>query len=142
MKFALFLLWYVAMPSLTWLCSYFPAKRLGLGENLPRGVALEWARWSRDPKYLFGKYSRQSAKNFKQVCVPFRAYSFSDDTMAPKRAVDALLGAFTGTSIEHKHIHPADLGQNSIGHFNFFRDNFKPTLWHDSLEWFMAQAGK
>jgi predicted alpha/beta hydrolase len=141
-KWALCLLWYVAMPFLARLYSYFPAKRLGLGENLPRGVALEWAQWSRDPKYLFGTSGRPSVKHFREVRAPFRAYSFSDDNFAPKRAVDALLGAYSGTSIEHQHIHPAELGMKSIGHFGFFRDACKPTLWHDSLKWFVAQADK
>ncbi|HHP7236846.1 alpha/beta hydrolase family protein, partial [Longibacter sp.] len=39
-------LWYAGMPALAHLCGYFPGRALGLGEDLPLGVALQWARWS------------------------------------------------------------------------------------------------
>ena len=35
---------HLALPALARLLGYFPASRLGFGEDLPRGVALEWAR--------------------------------------------------------------------------------------------------
>ena len=142
MKVALWFLWHIAMPTLTWLCSCFPAKQLGLGESLPRGVALEWARWSRDPDYLFGKYRRPSAMNFRRITAPVRAYSFADDRFAPKRAVETLHAAFTEASIDHKHVHPVDIGRKRIGHFDFFRDACKATLWRDSVDWFIAQASR
>jgi predicted alpha/beta hydrolase len=141
-KAALWFLWHVAMPALTSLYSYFPAKQLGLGESLPRGMALEWARWSRDPAYLFGECSRPSAMNFRQIRAPIRAYSFADDRFAPKRAVQALHAAFTEASIEHKHVRPVDIGQKAIGHFNFFRDACRATLWRDSVDWLTAQASR
>jgi len=142
MKVALWSLWHIAMPTLTWLCSCFPAKRLRLGESLPRGVAFEWARWSRDPAYLFGKHSRPSAMNFRRITAPVRAYSFADDRFAPKRAVEALHAAFTEASIEYKHVQPIDIGQRTIGHFNFFREACKATLWADSVDWFIAQSSR
>ena len=37
------LLWHVLMPAITSLLGYFPGKRLHLLEDLPKGVALEWA---------------------------------------------------------------------------------------------------
>ena len=37
------LMWHGIMPGLTKIIGYFPARRLGLGEDIPAGVALAWA---------------------------------------------------------------------------------------------------
>jgi predicted alpha/beta hydrolase len=44
----------VLIPVLTRLFGYFPWSRFAAGEDLPAGVALEWARWCRDRNYLLG----------------------------------------------------------------------------------------
>lgn len=49
-------LWYGIMPLLSHTMGFFPAKKLGLGENLPKGVALQWASWGRNTDYM-GDYS-------------------------------------------------------------------------------------
>ena len=35
--------WHALMPAITLVLGYFPARRLGLGEDLPARVALQWA---------------------------------------------------------------------------------------------------
>lgn len=37
--------WKYVLPGLTKLFGYFPAKKLGMFEDLPKGVALEWSQW-------------------------------------------------------------------------------------------------
>ena len=39
----MYVLWHVLMPALTRVVGYFPGRRLGLLEDLPRGAALQWA---------------------------------------------------------------------------------------------------
>lgn len=131
------ILWYLLMPGLTRLLGYFPAKRLGLGEDLPSGVALEWARWCRSPAFIIDTDGSPLRKHFKTLARPILAYSIADDPLAPQQAVEVLLSYYSSASIEHRHIHPPDLGVAPLGHFGFFRDKSQTTLWQDSLKWLL-----
>ena len=70
---------------------------------------------------------------------PLLAYSFSDDAYAPTPAVESLLDAYSGADITHRHLTPADLGVSEIGHFGFFRERFRDTLWQESAAWLRRQ---
>jgi len=122
----LWLTWHVFIPILTRLFGYFPAPLFGMGEPTPAGVALEWARWGRSPRYL-RDYIAQDY--FEQIRLPIRAYSFADDWFAPRLAVAALCGFFSAARVEHLHISP----QKPIEHFGFFRPGCE--LWADTLAW-------
>jgi predicted alpha/beta hydrolase len=119
------------MPALSHLMGYFPARFLGLGEDLPKGIALGWARWARTSTYLDALLAGPRG-------VRGRAYSFSDDILAPKKACDRLCHAYAGVSWERRHIEPASLGVSSVGHFGFFQDRFRDSLWAQSLDWIRA----
>ncbi len=124
---------HLAMPGLSHLMGYFPARALGLGDSLPKGIALGWARWARDSTYL-------DAIPFAPYGVQGCAYSFADDVLAPKKACDRLCEAYSGVSWERRHLQPSSLGVSSVGHFGFFRDRFKESLWAQSLDWLRATA--
>ena len=128
-------LWFVLMPLLTHTLGYFPSKKLRFGENLPKGVALEWALWCRNPDYLFGYGEVLDLSHYESYRAPILAYSFDDDSYAPKRAVDALLEGYTNAKVKRKHIVPEDIGVSSIGHFGFFREQFRDSLWRETSEW-------
>ncbi|MFZ5623623.1 MAG: alpha/beta fold hydrolase, partial [Gemmatimonadota bacterium] len=81
-------LWYAGVPLAVAALGYFPSRRLGLGEDLPAGVAREWARWCRDPAYL-GTWDGHA-----RLAVPLLSYCFTDDPLAPVRASDALLSRY------------------------------------------------
>jgi len=138
-KYLMAALWYVLMPALTRLASYFPGKRIGLGEDLPRGVALEWARWCRHPQFIVDAEGRPLRENFRKFRAPIRAYSFADDPYAPRRAVEALLDFYANAPHTLTHVRPSDVGAGAIGHFGFFRDRFRASLWRDSAQWLLAQ---
>jgi predicted alpha/beta hydrolase len=124
------LLWKVVMPSLTRAAGYFPSHRLGLGEDLPAGVALEWARWCRTPDYL-GDYS-----GHQRFVAPLLAYSFADDDYAPRSAVEWLHRRYGTRDLEHRHLEPRALGTSRIGHFGFFRPgDVTAPLWRQTAEW-------
>jgi predicted alpha/beta hydrolase len=138
-RYALAFLWYVLMPTLTRFVSYFPAKRLGLGENLPGGVALEWARWCRSPGYMTDQHAGARPQYFANFAGEILAYSIDDDRMAPLKAVDALMSCYVQASVERRHVRAADHGVRALGHFGFFKDRCGPTLWQESLEWLLAR---
>jgi predicted alpha/beta hydrolase len=130
-------LWYLLMPGLTRVMGYFPARRLGLGEDLPSGVALEWAQWCRNPAFIVDTDGSPLRTHFETLSSPILAYSIADDSLAPQRAVKVLLSYYKRASIEHRHVSPRDLGIASLGHFGFFRDKSETTLWQDSVQWLL-----
>lgn len=119
-------LWYGLMPLTSSLVGYFPGK-LGVGEDLPRGVAQEWARWCRSAGYFTDH--GVSPDGFARLRAPVLAFSFTDDPYAPKPAVDWLHGLLSSASVERAHLAPGDLGVRAVGHFGFFRDSFRDSLW-------------
>jgi len=36
-------------------------------------------------------------------------------------------------------VHPRDLSAERIGHFGFFRESFRDTLWREAAQWLEAQ---
>lgn len=122
-----------ALPCAARLRGYFPGSRLGFGEDLPKGVAIEWARWCRNPTYLVGDLGVE--EQYARFSAPILAYAFSDDPFAPLRAVEALLALYPRAAAEVRKMAPRDLGVKSIGHFGFFREQFRDTLWREAAEW-------
>jgi len=134
LRFFIFIFWYFFLPIITIPYSYFPARFLGMGEDLPAGVALEWASWGRKPNYLLGKKSLQANQKFEKIRVPIYSYSIKNDFFAPVRAVDELLTFYKNAPFERKELSSESCGQK-IGHFDFFRERFRQTLWTESATW-------
>jgi predicted alpha/beta hydrolase len=133
-RLRLALVWNVLVPTLTRTFGYLPGKA-GIGEDLPRGVAEEWARWCSHPDYLVSEHPAAAAR-FARFSRPTLFYSFSDDTFAPEGAVDALIGRLSSAELTHRRIDPRELNAGSVGHFGFFRPRFADTLWREA-RWFI-----
>lgn len=140
MTLRLLYLWYVAMPLLTRLFGYFPGRRLGKVGNLPREIALTWARWCRDPQYLMGDANIRAEAGFDDVNVPILSLSFSDDDYIPKAAVEQLHGFYSHAAVERRHIQPAAVGERRIGHFGFFKLRSQHPLWQQCAQWLGTQS--
>lgn len=121
-------LWNVFLPAVTRTLGRFPAFFLGGGEDLPREVALDWARWCRNPDY-FGNDT-----GHPDFAAPILSLSFSDDPYAPLPAVEALLDRYGSPSKEIRHLEPAKVNLPAIGHFGFFRPK-AAHLWQDIASW-------
>ena len=132
-RYLLALLWYVAVPGLTAVLPYFPSRWFGAGEHLPRGIVRQWARWCRSRHYILSEGS--VAERFAAHRGRIRAYLFADDRIAPPAAVRALLSFYPSAEREIVCCRPADLHADRIGHFGFFREQFRDTLWEDALAW-------
>lgn len=118
-------LWYGLMPLTTRAVGFFPGQ-LGIGEHLPHGVALEWARWCRSAGYLA---DHLPTDGYARLTAPVLAFSFTDDAYAPKAAVDWLHQLYTAAPVERRHLDPEGVGARRVGHFGFFRDRFRESLW-------------
>jgi predicted alpha/beta hydrolase len=122
-------LWMV-MPVVARARGSFPSRLARLGsEDLPRGVAEQWAGWGRHPRYLFGSEDLDLSR-YRQFQGPLLAYSLEGDHYAPRRAVEALLREYPAAKVEHRH-----LIDPTIGHFGFFRRSLGEAQWDDVAAW-------
>lgn len=135
MRLKLLYLWYIAMPLFTRMFGYFPGRRLNKVGNLPREVALTWARWCRDPQYLLGDAAVRQRSGFHEVEAPILSISFSDDDLIMKSAIDQLHGFYSRAQVERRHLQPSDVGEKRIGHFGFFKLQADHTLWQQCVGW-------
>ena len=129
-------IWQALVPAATAAYGYLPGK-LGLGHDLPYGVAREWARWCSQPGYLLSEQPAARAR-FAHFLKPVRLYSFTDDDYAPRRAVEELTNLFVNTRLDHRRLEPRDIGVDEVGHFGFFRPRLERSLWPEALEFLNA----
>lgn len=119
---------------LTHLLGYAPGWG-GLGEDLPKGVFLEWTRWVMSRHYLFDDATLAGLKNFPAYKGAMRAIAFTDDPWATRPAVELLCAGYRAIEPEIVSIAPAELGVDKIGHFGFFRPEHRDTLWRNAAQW-------
>jgi len=124
------------IPTVTRLSGYAATSRIGMGEDLPAGVALEWARWCRDPDYVVGALGAHA--DYARFRAPLRAVTASDDHYAPLPAVEALLRLYPAAKGEIRQIAPREVGATQIGHFGYFREQFRDSLWREAADWLEA----
>ncbi len=130
------LLNFVGTP-LTRLMGYTPGWS-GIGEDLPKGVFLQWTRWVMSPRYMFDDPALPALKNFANYRGTLRALCMTDDPWATRPAVELLCSGFTATKPDIATVAPADAGAAKIGHFGFFRPEHRDTLWRGAAEWLQA----
>lgn len=128
-------LWHGVMPVLTQALGYFPGRRLRLGEDIPRDVALQWAaRRTADPKAKLVSTSGESRSEiFFRRCAltkgPALMLGFTDDAFATAAGVRRFVREFPLIDASHAEFAPKQLGLKRIGHFGFFSRVAEATLW-------------
>lgn len=133
-RWQLYFRWFILLRGLTKVFGYFPGRRIGVMEDLPGPMALEWSGWGLSPNYLFD-HVPDAVERFANLRVPAVVWSFSDDRdLAPELAVDKLAERFVNCEVRREHLSPADLGVDHIGHFGFFKKGGEEKLWPALLE--------
>jgi len=124
-------LWHILMPPITRVVGYFPARRLGLGDDIPLGIALQWAaRKSADLDY-FATDVRTNAglARCRSLHGDALVINVVDDAYATMTGTRRLLSYFPGLRVRHLQIGPRDAAVQRLGHFGFFRAPAKQSLW-------------
>ncbi|MGB5347487.1 MAG: alpha/beta fold hydrolase [Woeseia sp.] len=114
--------WVGAMRVATAVAGYLPGRQLGLGADLPAGVARQWLQWCLHPDY------HQRWQGHAQITAPVLSYAFSDDRYAPLAARQDLLGRYGGQKTLLTPT-PREFGLRRVGHFDFFRKHNATILW-------------
>ena len=126
--------WHVVLPIACLLVDPLPPA-LAFGTELPRGAAREWGSWGRSRQWLLSKHPEARA-TFAAFRAPLRAYAVSDDAIAPRRAVAALLELLPQTCVDRRDLTPAELGLREIGHLGVFRNPECEPIWREILDFF------
>lgn len=135
------LFWFVLLPLLSHALGFFPAGWFGLGEALPKQVALQWKDAASNYSGTRGLFLGTQHDYFDAVTGHARYYSFADDAFAPKKAVDDILTFYPNTQTkQRRHIAPDDIGVERIGHNRFFLPTMRETLWRESHAWMLDPA--
>jgi len=127
--------WHGLMPGLTLALGYFPARRLGLGEDLPAKIALQWAgRRSPElrPAGTAPGYERHQLLLDRCAALqrPATLVSITDDGFATAEGTRRLLSYYPRLfPLQHIQFTPHDAGVPRIGHFGFFGRNAGTVLW-------------
>ncbi len=126
----------ITFPVLSAIYGYMPWSKIGSAEDLPKGVALGWARWCRHPEYLRGDKSLP-LERYQDFDAPVLAFSFDDDNWGTARSVDDMMRAYP--NVERRHVKPDDINMKTIGHFGAFRPQAE-MLWDEILTWVETQT--
>lgn len=124
------------LPAVVRLAGHAPGWALGGGaQPLPRGVALEWADWSRRRGWAYAHPAMRPHDRTADVNAPVHLWSVSDDlTYAPPRAVDALAARYPHGRTQRHTLRPGDVGLRRIGHFGAFRRAAGERVWSRLME--------
>ena len=127
-------------PVLCNLLGYMPGRRIGLGEDLPRTVMLQWSRWTTLPAYFLDDPAMDASQRMARVRVPLLVLGFDDDPWANPRAIGILVQPLVNARVERRQIAPRDAGLPAIGHMGFFRRQGAQALWPQVADWLLAHC--
>jgi predicted alpha/beta hydrolase len=131
-------LWHGVMPVLTRFWGYFPAQLLRLGDDIPKGIALQWAS-RRSPDLDARKFGADVRRletlvaRCAELKGPALFLSFSDDAFATDAGVRRVLDLFPGLEAECRVMTPDEADMPKIGHFGYFREAARARLWPELL---------
>ena len=129
------LLWRVLGPLLVTLKGYLAWSALGMGEDLPRDLFLQWRRWCQWPSYFFDDPDLPGLTDeFAKVRTPIRAINATDDKWATPASRDAFVQGYRNAMVERITIDPRQRGMGPIGHMGYFRPEAM-SLWTETLDW-------
>jgi predicted alpha/beta hydrolase len=131
----------VYLPLTAHMLGYSPARRIGLGEDLPAGVALQWAHWCCSPGYIENAFdSEVSREGYDQFRAPILALHASDDPIATTANVQDLLRLFPEAPKQIRTVDPKTFGYSSIGHIDLFRRS-RGEIWPMITGWLREEMG-
>ncbi|MBF5006104.1 alpha/beta hydrolase family protein [Diaphorobacter caeni] len=111
------------------LLGYSPTSALGLGENLPAKVGLQWGEWCAAGGYATNAVKQRPEQDFHaQVSMPITILYASDDSIATHATVKDLLRTFPAAPGQSIQIRPQDHGLKDLGHLNWFRQSHQ-VMW-------------
>jgi predicted alpha/beta hydrolase len=123
------------LPATARALGYSPGRAIGMGEDLPAGVARQWSRWCLRPGYVENEFGRGVTRQYyDEFRAPILSLSASDDSIATLRNVNDFLRLFTAAPKHSACLEPSRFNVPSFGHIDFFRAS-RAAAWPLALDW-------
>lgn len=132
------LFWHVITPPAVALWGYLPARRLGFGEDLPRGVYRDWKRWCGFPDHFFDDPGLDAAARYARVEAPVVGINASDDAWSGPESAAVLLSRYPNADAIT--VEPSRYGLDAIGHMRYVRPACE-ALWTPLVVWLEERFG-
>jgi predicted alpha/beta hydrolase len=125
--------WYLGGPIGIPILGYMPARRLGLGPDLPRGVFWQWRRWcTRNGFYMCDVGRDLPVPDWRAVQAPIKFVAVKDDALVPAKTVWRAMQHHTDAPKRQLVLKPENYGLKKIGHIRMFAQENK-VLWPDII---------
>ena len=111
---------------------------MGMGEPIPKRVAVEWNRWCNGAGYVatdFGKEIKEH--HYHKLELPSMWLYATDDGIANLANVNDMTRVYTKSKIEILALDPKELGLKQLGHMGFFSSKNKK-VWKHAIEWLQS----
>jgi predicted alpha/beta hydrolase len=140
-RYAALFFWKLYGPLTLAFLGYVPRSLVWRGQPLPAGVYRQWRSWCLHPEHFGPDLATELAGNqFAECAGPLLSWSFTDDPIANRLTVPALLALYPRARIEQRWIDPRELGVRHIGHRGFFSERHRDSLWRPLLDWIDARG--
>ena len=112
------------LPISVHLFRYARTKSIGLGEDLPRRVALQWRDWCNRPGYVLNGIGNTIDQDYHaEFRTPITLVHALDDWIATPANVTDLLRLYPNAQSEVIRLDPKAFGYKTIGHIDMFRSS-------------------
>lgn len=110
----------IALPAVSAVLGYLPGRALGFGGREARRLIAEWGRTIRTGRFRFAGQPGDLPAALAAVDLPVLALSLEEDTLAPRAAVDHIVGMLPRAALTRRHTARGELG-DGIDHFRWVR---------------------
>ena len=102
-------------------------KWVGLGDEMPGRIFLDWARWVGNEAYFFDDPDLPQTERYANVTLPLLSIGLEDDVWGTPQAVDGVMKNYVNAQLHQHWIKPTQSGK--IGHLGYFRQRHKQDHW-------------
>lgn len=108
---------------------YGPTQAIGMGENLPKDVAQQWAQFCSKPGYVLNAIGKTVFQDYHaKINCPIISIWSSDDEIATEANVKDLLRLYPNANTQMIELKPKHYAHKAIGHMLMFKKSHQ-NLW-------------
>ena len=119
----------VIFPVSSYVKGYGATQFIGMGENLPKNVAKQWAEFCSKPGYVMNAIGKTIFEDYhQQIQCPITSFWATDDEIATHSNVKDLLRLYPNAQTKLIELNPQQLGYKRIGHMLMFKKSHQK-IW-------------
>lgn len=119
----------IIFPVSSYVKGYGATQFIGMGENLPKNVAKQWAEFCSKPGYVMNAIGKTIFEDYhQQIQCPITSFWATDDEIATHSNVKDLLRLYPNAETKLIELNPQQLGYKQIGHMLMFKKSHQ-NIW-------------